>query len=150
MSKLEMLTNINDICLFVKDFQGALKFYTEKFGFKVKRLQPDPEHANYAEFEFHGTAVTLWDKKGLCEVVDHTYIDGDGHHFMMAVKVPALQDVDDIAEELIGNGVNCIKEPTTYGFGSRAAYFQDFEGNVWEVFAWEEGNGPGLLDEVKE
>ena len=36
MGKLEMLTKINDICLFVKDFQGALKFYTEKFGFKVK------------------------------------------------------------------------------------------------------------------
>ena len=150
MSKLEMLTKLIDICLFVKDFQGALKFYTEKFGFKIKRLQPDPEHANYAEFEFCGTAVTLWDKKGLCEVVDHTYIDGEGHHFMMAVKVPKLQDVDDIAQELIGNGVNCIKEPTTYGFGSRAAYFQDFEGNVWEVFAWEEGNGPGLLDEAGE
>ena len=35
MSKLDKLTHINDICLFVKDFQGALKFYTEKFGFKV-------------------------------------------------------------------------------------------------------------------
>lgn len=145
MSKLEMLTKLNDICLFVKDFQTALKFYTEKFGFKVKRLQPDEEHANYAEFEFHGTAVTLWEKKGLCEVVDHQYIDGEGHHFMMAVKVPALQDVDDIASELIGNGVNCIQKPTTYEFGSRAAYFQDLEGNIWEVFAWEEGNGPGLL-----
>jgi uncharacterized glyoxalase superfamily protein PhnB len=66
---------------------------------------------------------------------------------MIAVKVPAIQDVDDIAKELIDNGVNCIKEPYTYVFGSRAAYFQDFEGNVWEVFAWEEGNGPGLLEE---
>ena len=74
-------------------YKRQLKIYTEKFGFKVKRLQSDPEHANYAEFEFHGTAVTLWDKKGLCEVVDHTYIDGEGHHFMMAVKVPALQDL---------------------------------------------------------
>ncbi|MDD3403571.1 MAG: VOC family protein [Hespellia sp.] len=146
MSKLEMLTKINDICLFVKDFQGALKFYTEKFGFQVKRLQPDEKNPNYAEFEFHGTAVTLWDKKGLCEVVDHKYIDGEGHHFMIAVKVDTLQDVDDISEELIENGVHCIKEPTTYGFGSRAAYFQDFEGNVWEVFAWEENNGPGLLN----
>lgn len=63
MSKLDKLTKLNDICLFVKDFQGALKFYTEKFGFQVKRLQPTPENANYAEFEFHGTAVTLWDKK---------------------------------------------------------------------------------------
>ncbi|MDD3361479.1 MAG: VOC family protein [Hespellia sp.] len=145
MSKLEKLTKINDICLFVKDFQGALKFYTEKFGFQVKRLQPDSDHANYAEFEFYGTAVTLWDKKGLCEVVDHGYIDGEGHHFMIAVKVDTLQDVDDIAGELIENGVYCIKEPTTYGFGSRAAYFKDLEGNVWEVFAWEEDNGPGLL-----
>lgn len=145
MSKLDKLTKVNDICLYVKDFQGALKFYTEKFGFKVKRLQPDPEHANYAEFEFCGTGVTLWEKTGVCDVIDHKYIDGEGHPFMIAVKVPKLQDVDDIAAELIGNGVNCIKEPTTYGFGSRAAYFQDFEKNIWEVFAWEEGNGPGLL-----
>ncbi|WP_122643610.1 VOC family protein [Luxibacter massiliensis] len=145
MGKLDKLTKLNDICLFVKDFQGALKFYTEKFGFRVKRLQPTPENANYAEFEFHGTAVTLWDKKGLCEVVDHQYIDGEGHHFMIAVKVPELGDVDDIASELIGNGVNCLVRPTTYEFGSRAAYFQDCEGNVWEVFAWEEGDGPGLL-----
>lgn len=147
MSKLEMLTTINDICLYVKDFQGALKFYTEKFGFKVKRLQPDEEHANYAEFEFHGTGVTLWQKDGVCECFDRKYIDGEGHHFMIAVKVPTLQDVDDISEELIGNGVHCVKEPTTYEFGSRAAYFNDFEGNIWEVFAWEEGNGPGLLNE---
>lgn len=66
---------------------------------------------------------------------------------MIAVKVPTLQDVDDISEELIRNGVHCVKEPTTYEFGSRAAYFNDFEGNIWEVFAWEEGNGPGLLNE---
>ena len=147
MSGLQKLTKVNDICLFVKDFQGSLKFYTEKFGFKVKRLQPDSEHANYAEFEFQGTSVTLWDKRCLCEVVDHTYIDGEGHHFMIAVKVPEFQDVDDMFEELTANGVSCIKEPTTYGFGSRAAYFLDYEGNIWEVFAWEEGNGPGLLPE---
>ena len=146
MSKLEMLTKLNDICLYVKDFQGALKFYTEKFGFKVKRLQPDEEHANYAEFEFQGTGVTLWQQDGLDECFDRKYIDGEGHHFMIAVKVPKLQDVDDIANELIGNGVICIGQPTTYGFGSRAAYFLDFEKNIWEVFAWEEGNGPGLLD----
>lgn len=145
MNSLQKLTKVNDICLFVKDFQKALTFYTEKFGFQIKRLQPDPEHANYAEFEFQGTSVTLWDKKGLCEVVDQKHVDGEGHHFMIAVKVPQLKDVDDIYGELTGNGVECIKEPTTFPFGSRAAYFKDCEGNIWEVFAWEEGNGPGLL-----
>lgn len=145
MSKLNKLTKINDICLFVKDFNGSLKFYTEKFGFKVKRLQPDPENANYAEFEFQGTSISLWEKKGLCEVLDSKYVDGDGHHFMIAIKVPTLQDVDDIYNELQANGVNCILEPTTFPFGARASYYQDFEKNIWEVFAWEEGNGPGLL-----
>lgn len=145
MSKLDKLTHVNDICLFVEDFQSSLKFYTEKFGFKVKRLQPDPEHANYAEFDFHGTSVTLWHTEGLFKVVDRKYIDGPGHHFMIAVKVPSVQDVDDIHRELTDNGVTCAAAPTTYEFGSRAAYYLDFEGNVWEVFAWEEGNGPGLL-----
>lgn len=145
MSKLEKLTKLNDICLYVKDFQGSLKYYTEKFGFKVKRLQPTPETANYAEFEFCGTAVTLWQRDGLYKCIDPKYVEGEGHPFMIAVKVPLMQDVDDIANELIGNGVTCIKEPTTYEFGSRAAYFLDYEKNIWEVFAWEEGNGPGLL-----
>ena len=68
-----------------------------------------------------------------------------GHHFMLAVRVPALEDVDGIYQELTANGVRCIHPPVTYPFGSRAAYFQDCEDNIWEVFAWEEGNGPGLL-----
>ena len=60
MSSLEKLTKLNDICLFVDDFWGSLNYYVEKFGFRIIRLQPDPEHANYAEFDFNGTGVTLW------------------------------------------------------------------------------------------
>ena len=145
MSSLDKLTKLNDICLFVDDFRGSLNFYVEKFGFRVKRLQPDPEHANYAEFDFHGTAVTLWQKDGVIAAMGEEALGVYGHHFMIAVKVPELADVDAIYEELTGNGVECFQKPTTYEFGSRAAYFKDFEGNIWEVFAWEEGNGPGLL-----
>lgn len=145
MSSLQKLRKLNDICLFVDDFKGSLNFYVEKFGFKVVRLQPDPEHANYAEFEFNGTSVTLWQKDGVIEAMGKEHLGEYGHHFMIAVKVPAMKDVDDIYEELTANGVECFQKPTTYAFGSRAAYFLDYEKNVWEVFAWEEGNGPGLL-----
>lgn len=145
MSKLSMLTKINDICLYVNDFQGSLNFYKEKFGFKVKRFQPNEENANYVEFDFHGTSITLWDKKGVCEILESKYLDVIGHHFMIAVKVSTLEDVDDISNELISNGVTCIKKPTTFEFGSRAAYFLDFEKNIWEVFSWEKSDGPGLL-----
>lgn len=145
MGELAQLTKINDICLFVDDFRGSLDFYTQKFGFRVKRLQPDEAHANYAEFDFHGTAVTLWQKDGVCDAMGQAALGEYGHHFMIAVKVPLLKDVDDIWSQLTANGVTCIRNPVTYSFGSRAAYFLDFEKNIWEVFAWEEGNGPGLL-----
>jgi catechol 2,3-dioxygenase-like lactoylglutathione lyase family enzyme len=145
MSALDKIDRINDICLFVKDFTGSVTFFTERFGLKLKRLQPDNENPNYAEFDFHGTTLTLWDKKGVSGVIDSQFIDGDGHHFMIAVKVPAAADVDAIYDALTHNGVTCIKAPETYPFGSRAAYFLDHEQNVWEIFAWLAGNGPGLL-----
>ena len=145
MSSLQKLRKLNDICLFVDDFKGSLNFYVEKFGFKVVRLQPDPEHANYAEFEYDGTCVTLWQEDGVIEAMGNEHLGEYGHHFMIAVKVPEMKDVDDIYEELTANGVECFQKPTTYPFGSRAAYFLDYEKNVWEVFAWEEGNGPGIL-----
>lgn len=145
MQKLENLTKINDICLYVRDFKNSLKFYTEKFGFKVKRLQPNEENANYAEFEFQGTGVTIWERSGVCTVLDEKHLGTNGHAFMIAVKVPTMDDVDDIYEELTSRGVKCICEPTTYEFGARASYYTDYEDNIWEVFAWEEGNGPGLL-----
>lgn len=140
-----MLTKMNDICLFVDDFESSLKFYKEVFGFKVKRLQPDEKNANYAEFEFQGSGVTLWSKKGVCEVLGDKCLGPYGHHFMIAIKVPTLKDVDDIHAELVSRGAECIKDPNTFIFGARAAYFNDFEGNVWEVFAWKEGDGPGLI-----
>lgn len=145
MSSLSHLTKVNDLCLFVRDFKGSLKFYTEVFGFQVKRLQPDPDNANYVEFEFQGTSVTMWDKKGVLTVLPDEVLGGEGHHFMIAVKVPHIDIVDAIHEELTCNGATCISQPKTYEFGSRAAYYQDLEKNIWEVFAWVEGNGPGLL-----
>lgn len=145
MHNLEKLTSINDICLYVRDFNQSLKFYTEKFGFKVKRLQPNAENPNYAEFDFHGTGVTIWDRAGVCTVLNEKYLRNNGHAFMIAVKVPAFEDVDNIYQELTSRGVKCICEPTTYEFGARASYYTDYEDNIWEVFAWEEGNGPGLL-----
>lgn len=111
MDSLQKLQKLNDICLFVDDFQGSLRFYVEKFGFKVIRLQPDPEHANYAQFDFNGTAVTLWQKDGVIEAMGSKALGEYGHHFMLAVKVPQLQDVDDIYSELTSRAWSAFKSP---------------------------------------
>lgn len=146
MSALEHLTTLNDICLYVEDFDACLKFYVEKFGFRVKRLQPTPETANYAEFDFHGTAVTLWQIDGVRPLLNDAVLGALGHHFMIAVKVQSPELVDEIHKELTSRGVECAKEPETYPFGARSAYYFDYERNIWEVFAWVGGgNGPGLV-----
>ena len=144
-SMLEKLRKVNDICFFVNDFKGSMDFFVEKFGFVVKRLQPTPETANYAEFDFQGTTVTMWAKSGVLTVLDEKYLGGEGHNYMIAIKVDSIESVDKIHEELTRRGVVCISQPQIYPFGSKAAYYQDYERNIWEVFAWVEGNGPGLL-----
>ena len=131
---LDKLAKINDICLFVKDFEGSIEFFTEKFD--LKRLPPDSDNIHYARFNFLGTILTLWDKRHVCEVIDHKYIDGEGHHFMIAIQVPGTRDVDDIHSALTARGVVCVKPPEDYSFGTRSAYFLDHEKNIWEVFAW--------------
>ena len=63
------------------DFKGSLAHYTKCFGFRVKRLQPDSENANYAEFDFNGAAVTMWDIAGVKTCIDEKYLGGEGTSF---------------------------------------------------------------------
>ena len=146
MSALDHLAKLNDICLYVHDFDACLKFYVERFGFRVKRLQPTPEEANYVEFDFHGTAVTMWQIDGVRALLEEEVLGPLGHHFMIAVRVDTPELVDEIHAELMRRGVVCARQPESYPFGARSAYYLDYENNIWEVFAWiGGGNGPGLL-----
>lgn len=138
---------INDICLFVSDFWGSYNYFTNVFGFEAKRFQPNKEEASYCEFIFEDTTVTMWDRAAVIrDAIDQRYLgEGTTHHFMIAIKVQTPDEVTQISNDFKERGAKIIKEPTDYEFGTRAAYFQDFEDNIWEIFAWFEGNGPGLV-----
>ena len=138
-SKRHLLTKINDFCLFVEDYQGTVAFYRDKLGFEFKREQP-----GYMEFVFQGTSITLWDLKGVYRAIPPEYL-AKGHRFMVAIRVPNLQDVDDLYAELSAKGVKFITPPETFPWEARAAYFTDPEGNIWEIFAWPGGKVPGLF-----
>lgn len=147
MGDLSQLTKINDICLYVDDFETMKQFYVEKFGFQIIRCQPDPSLPNYIEFEFQGTSVTLWEKSGVMKVLEEDDLGSYGHHFMIAVRVPDVADVDDIHAILTVREVPCLKQPQSYPFMCRAAYYQDPEQNIWEVFAYIDSDANnGLLE----
>ncbi len=44
-----------------------------------------------------------------------------------------VEDVDREYEELRQKGVHFVKPPTTQPWGQRIAYFEDPEGNLWEI-----------------
>jgi len=137
-TKRHLLTKINDFCLFVEDFQGALNFYKNVLGFEVKREQP-----GYIEFRFYDTSITIWNLEGVYQAIPKEYLS-KGHRFMVAILLPDLQDVDDLYIELTSKGVNFITPPETFPWEARAAYFTDPEGNIWEIFAWTGDQAPGI------
>lgn len=147
---LDELNKLNDICLFVDDFKAALTFFTEVFGFKVKRLQPTPEDANYAEFEFRSASVTIWERAAVeRDAIPAEFLGPKGHPYMLAIRVPTVEDVTAIHDELKSRGVIVAREPVDYDFGTRATYLLDCEENIWEVFAWFADDGPGLLNSTE-
>ncbi len=137
---LEKLTKLSDICLFVTDIERSVQFYTNKLGFKIKRRQP-----GYVEFLFQGTSVTLWQIPGMHGAIPPQHLGDNGHHFMIAVRVDTFGEVDSIWAELEQNGVELLSPPETYPWSARAAYFKDIDENIWEIFAWESNEEPGLL-----
>lgn len=142
-----ILNKINDICLYVDNFQESVKFYQEVFGFKLKRLQPSKEKANYAEFEFQGTSLTLWEKNSVIRDTElKNYLGERGiPSFMIAIRVDELTDVDEMYASVVSRGARSISSPKDYEFGSRACYILDNEGNIWEIFSWlDHKMGPGI------
>lgn len=145
-------TKINDICFFVDDFPKALEYYQNVFGFKVKRAQPNNKNPNYIEFEFQGTSITIWNRQSvIADAIPEQFLGGNqSHNFMIAIKVDSPEQVTQIFETLKTRGAKIACEPKDFHFGSRACYLLDYEDNIWEIFAWLEDNGPGLLnDQVK-
>ena len=147
MSAVEKLDNIEAICFFPKDFDGSRKFFEEKWGFRPKRIQPTVENPNFIEYSFRGATIAIWARDAVAEIMGEENLMDEAHNFMAAIKVPRVEDVDEIYEDFTAKGVVCISKPETFGFGSRAAYFLDYERNIWEIFAWVEGgDGPALVN----
>lgn len=153
MQYQEKIDNIEAICLFPKDFAASRKFYEEVFGFQPKRIQkdgvdPTVQNPNFIEYQFHGATFALWSRDAVRDIMGENNLNepSSAHNFMTAVRLHNLEDVDLIYEEFVKRGVKCLSKPTTYHFGSRAAYYQDIEGNIWEFYAWCNGkDGPSLV-----
>jgi catechol 2,3-dioxygenase-like lactoylglutathione lyase family enzyme len=113
--------------LLVRDFDGAVAFYRDVIGFPVAMLV---DHAKFAEFNTGETALEIYDRDLMAEVVPGLMAGGD--RILLTLHV---DNVDETFESLKAKGVKFEEPPSNReSWGARTAYFRDPEGNLIELF----------------
>lgn len=134
---LGMAHAITDICLLVQDMDRMCDFYAEKVGFTLRR-----RNEGFADFFAAGTNLALWEADHFAEHVGYPNRSREPlHRVMVAIRVDDRATVDGIADEMAGRGVALLGPPKLYKWNAYCIYFEDPEGNVWEIYAWDDG-GP--------
>ena len=76
--------------------------------------------------------------------------DTDGiHKVMVAMEVPNTKDVNRLFDDLSEKGVSFSAPPKAYPWNAYCCYFQDPDGNLWEIYTWI-GEGADGYHEVHE
>lgn len=126
-----MIDHVNAFALIVNDVDASAAFYRDKLGFDLKELQSD---FAYLTFGPKGAAgLALVSRTGITpELVEpKKRLVGDG--LSRGYFAVFLEDCDREYESLKGKGVHFVTPPTTRPNGQRFAFFEDLEGNLWEI-----------------
>ncbi|NNN17695.1 MAG: VOC family protein [Thermoplasmata archaeon] len=122
---------MNAYALTVRDVKGCAEFYRDRLGFKLQELQDDFAYLTIGEKG--GPGVALVSAKGLALELSEERIrpvENVLHRNYFAVF---LEDADRAYEELGRKGVRFVQPPATRSDGQRYAFFEDPEGNLWEI-----------------
>ena len=117
--------------LLVNDFDACVAFYRDVLGFPVAILA---EHAKFAEFDTGETALELYDRSMMAELVGRVgrSVTGEVDRALLTLRV---DDVDETYEMLQAKGVSFDVPPTDReAWGARTAHFRDPDGNLIELF----------------
>ena len=126
-----MIDHLNAYVLVVRDLEKCLAFYRDKLGFKLEHKE---EGFAYLTFTGQGGAgLALSSIDGAVKLISESQIRPNEKAIHRNYFAVFLKDVDTEYEELKAKGVHFIKPPTTFPWGQRIAYFEDPEGNLWEV-----------------
>ena len=126
-----MIDHVNANALSVKNFEECVDFYRDKMGFTLKDKEGD-----FAYFVFDkqgGPGVALVSVESAAKMISQGHIrpkEEAAHRNYFAVFV---DDVDKEYRDLSAKGVHFVNPPVTHPWGQRIAYFEDPEGNLWEI-----------------
>lgn len=115
------------ITLFVEDLAAAKGFYRDVFELPVHY-----EDDNSAVFRFGDTLVNLLEAGEAPALVAPASVAAPdaGVRFQFTLGV---DDVDAVAEDLKGRGIELLNGPMDRPWGIRTASFRDPGGHIWEI-----------------
>ena len=106
----------------VSDVDRAKAFYVEQVGFHVDHDHTVSEDLRFVQLTPPGSACSIAIGTGVA-----TTPPGSAQGMLLVVS-----DIDAARAELAGRGVE-ISEVQEEGWGARHAYFQDPDGNAWQL-----------------
>jgi catechol 2,3-dioxygenase-like lactoylglutathione lyase family enzyme len=126
-----MIDHFNAYVLPVRDLAKSIAFYQDKLGLVLKTKE---DNFAYLIFDkMNGPGVGLLEIGSAAEQISEAQVRPKEETIHRTYFAVFVDDVDREYEELVAKGVHFVKPPTTYPWGQRIAYFEDPEGNLWEV-----------------
>jgi lactoylglutathione lyase len=126
-----MIDHVNAVVLPVRDVEKCVSFYRDKLGFKLNNK--DDESAFLGIGGKGGLVLGLISMDGVAKLISEKQVRPREETIHRTYCAVFVDDVDREYEDLRLKGVHFVKPPTTFPWGQRIAYFEDPEGNLWEI-----------------
>ena len=125
-----MIEKFNAYALTVRDVKKCVEFYRDKLGLAL--TETSDEFA-YLKFPKGGPGVALVAAAGLAREIPRERIEPEKALLQRNYFAVFLEDADAAYDELRKKGVRFVQPPATRPNGQRYAFFEDPEGNLWEI-----------------
>lgn len=119
-----MFKNLFAVCLLVNDFDKSFAFYKDILGLEV-----NSQDGKFADFKLEGTSLAIFERKDAEAMFPGKYMGNAGG----AVYGFQVEDVHKAYDKLTKLGVEFIEDVKTTPWGQVVTYFQDPDGNIWEI-----------------
>jgi lactoylglutathione lyase len=129
-----MIDHVNALALPVRDVQKCAAFYRDKLGFTLMNSTAEAAFLRIGEKGAKGSVdLALLSMDKVAQQISPEQVRPAEETIHRSFFAVFLADVDREYKELTGKGVHFVKPPTTQPWGQRIAYFEDPEGNLWEI-----------------
>ena len=124
--------------LLVSSVERSLAFYRDQVGLELYRTND-----GFACFRTERAILALWEASHVARALgfELSAPPQGSQRIILACELPTISAVDYHYSILVDNAVPFHGEPRAYAWNVYAAYFEDPDRYLWEIFAWREG-GP--------